>query len=277
MRILTELPARLTRTGTPAAGRAPSTKLPSPVRFASARLKTTGRRILGDPSAGSRPVIDAEARALRSLLSEVLTADAAGDQISDDDLLRLRRLALSCRQGDRDGVAIATLAILADHFDDQVARSWLPVALAHAGRFGAAADQELIFTRGRPRIQNYPILVTALHQLGRDAEAEQRLRFLQRKFRALPREFIDIWGDDQLSLAYRTLRARLASTDGALPVFQHLPFCAGSSMQFSLGLVVPWARTLQISRRWGLLQIEQAAALSPDETQKLMLVHQHHP
>ncbi|QDP96923.1 hypothetical protein FOE78_14250 [Microlunatus elymi] len=248
-----------------------STALPA----VSGRLKAARRqRVRHRPG---RPALDVAGRELGSLLSRVLSTDAAGQVVAEDELLRLRRLALSGRQRDHDGLSIAVLAILADHFDDDAARSWLPVALAQAGRFGAAVEQELIFARGRPRLEYYPIVITALQQLGRDAEAARQLRFLRRKFRGLDRQFTDIWGDDQLSVVYRRLHRRLATTDGALPVFQHLPFCAGSSMQFSLGLVVPWSRTLQISRRWGLLQVKQASALGPHEVAELMLVHQHHP
>jgi hypothetical protein len=246
------------------------------LRAAYARGKAAGRVLHGD-LASVRGVVRTDADELRRQLSRTLVADSTGRAVPAEDLDRLRRLAIDNRVDDQDGSSLAALSLLADRFDDRTARAWLVPSLADAGRFEEAAAVPLSFAPGRPRARGYVIAVTALHQLGRTGEAEQRMRFLERKFAGLREEFVHIWDGDPVSRHYRALYERSPARSGALPVFQHLPFCAGSSMQFALRQVVPWARTLQIGRRWGMLQIEQARQLPPAAIAELMMVHQHHP
>jgi hypothetical protein len=235
-------------------------------RLAGTR-RSAGRRV---PAAGDRPE-------LRRLLAAALAEGNTGEALSPEDLERLRRLAVGSQLGDTDGVAVAALTVLAERFDDQAARSWIAPALAQAGRFAEAAAIGPTFAPGRPRAGGYAILATALWALGRDQEAAAQLRRLEQRFPGLRSEFVHIWGDDPLSAAFRGLYQTSPAHRGVLPVFQHLPFCAGTSMQYSQRQVVPWARTLQIGRRWGMLQIEQALQLPQAELDQLMLVHQHHP
>ncbi len=228
----------------------------------------------GDPSAAS--ATDPGSRGELQRLSQLL-GDAPGRSVGAEEVRRLRRLAVAQRHQDPDGLGVAALGLLAERFDDRAARSWLAPALAEAGRFEESARLQPTFAPGRPRARGYVVTVTALAALGRTAEAEQRMRLLEERFPGLRRAFVHGWDDDQLSRCYRALVQRSPARTGALPVFQHLPFCAGSSMQSALKHVVPPGRTLQISRRWGLVQLAQAGGLSRAEVDRLMMVHQHHP
>ena len=241
------------------------------LRAAYARGKAAGRMV----RSGS-PSDDPAATGLRAELSRLLLAEATGERVSTGDRRALRKLAVESRKGDPDGLSIAALSVLADRFDDRAARAWLPVALAEAGRFTEAARLDPSGPPG-PRPLHYPILVTAAHQLGGEAAGRERLEQLTERFPELGSAFTDIWGADPVSRHYRRLFEQSPAHDGRLPVFQHLPFCAGTSMQFSLALVVPWARTLQVGRRRGLLQLEQARRADDQLLQSLMMVHQHHP
>lgn len=227
--------------------------------------------------ASMRGLVNTPVGELRKLLSRVLVDSSTGRAVPAADLDRLRRLAIENQTGDTDGVAIAAMTVLADRFDDRAARCWVPIMLAQAGRYEEAAALQPTFGPGRPGARGYAILATALHQLGRDGEAADWIRTLQHKFRGLQDEFVHVWGDDRLSEVYRELVAASPARSGLLPVFQHLPFCAGTSMQFSLRQVVPWARTLQIGRRWGMLQIERAEQLPAERVAEYLFVHQHHP
>lgn len=249
----------------------------SPVlRGAYARGKVAGQVLQGDYSS-MRALANLPGQELRKLLARVLVDDSSGRPVPQADLDRLRRLALDSQNGDTEGVAIAAMTLLADRFDDRAARSWVPIMLAQAGRYEEAAALPITFAPGRPAARGYAITVTALYGSGHHEEAAARMKMLQRKFPGLHKEFVHIWGDDQLSELYRSLVAASPANKGRLPVFQHLPFCAGTSMQHSLHQVVPWARTLQIGRRWGMLQIERAEQLPAEEVAKFLFVHQHHP
>jgi len=149
--------------------------------------------------------------------------------------------------------------------------------LAQAGRYEEAATLPITFAPGRPAARGYVITVTALYGSGRREEAAARMALLEAKFPGLRDDFVHIWGDDQRAELYRELVSAAPAHQGRLPVFQHLPFCAGTSMQHSLHQVVPWARTLQIGRRWGMLQIERAEQLPPKRAADYLFVHQHHP
>jgi hypothetical protein len=246
------------------------------LRNAYARGKAAGQVLQGD-FGSMRAVVTRPGDELRGLLSRVLVDSSTGRPVPEADRERLRRLAIENQVDDGDGLAIAAMTMLAERFDDAAARAWVPVMLAQAGRFEEAAGLQMTFAPGRPGARGYAILVTALAELGRQDEAADRIRSLQQKFPGLQQEFVHIWSDDPLSVAYRNLVQLSPAQHGVLPVFQHLPFCAGTSMQFSLHQVVPWQRTLQIGRRWGLLQIEQALNLPADKIAGYRLVHQHHP
>lgn len=246
------------------------------LRGAYARGKVAGQVLHGDADSRRGPVTTPRAE-LRKLLAGMLVETGTGRSVPAAELERLRRLAIESQVGDADGVAIAAMTLLAEQFGDRAARSWLPVMLAQAGRFAEATARQPTFAPGRPAARGYAILATALYELGRGDEAADWMRTLQARFPGLRDEFVHVWADDPLSAAYRDLVASSPARQGLLPVFQHLPFCAGTSMQFSLRQVVPWARTLQIGRRWGLLQIEQAEQLPADKIAGYRLVHQHHP
>lgn len=246
------------------------------LRGAYARGKVAGQVLQGD--LGSvRGLVNTPRGELRNLLAGVLVEASTGHAVPAAELERLRRLAIQTQTGDTDGVAIAAMTLLADQFGDRAARCWVPVMLAQAGRFAEATALQPGFAPGRPAARGYAILSTALYELGRGDEAADWIRELQARFPGLRDEFVHIWADDPLSAAYRGLVAASPAHQGLLPVFQHLPFCAGTSMQVSLRQVVPWARTLQIGRRWGMLQIEQAEQMPAEKIAGYLLVHQHHP
>lgn len=255
---------------------AATTRRSTLLRGAYARGKVAGQVLQGD-FASMRGLVDTPVDELRKLLSRVLVDNSTGRTVPDADLDRLRRLAIENQTGDTDGVAIAAMTVLAEQFDDRAARCWVPIMLAQAGRYEESAALQPTFAPGRPAARGYAILATALHELGRDDEAADWMWTLQRKFRGLQNEFVHVWGDDALSRLYRDLVDASPARNGLLPVFQHLPFCAGTSMQFSLRQVVPWARTLQIGRRWGMLQIERAEQLPAERIAEYLFVHQHHP
>lgn len=241
------------------------------LRGAYSRGKSADRRS-GRPAGAPPGPLDRPPAELQDLL-----ARAGTGTVPAADLDRLRRLAIDNHTQDTQGVAIAAMTLLAEQFGDRAARCWLPVMLAQAGRFEEATALQPVFAPGRPAARGYAILATALSELGRDDDAADWMRTLQDRFSGLRNEFVHIWGDDPVSAAYRQLVALSPARQGSLPVFQHLPFCAGTSMQFSLRQVVPWARTLQIGRRWGLLQIEQAERMPAAKIADYLFVHQHHP
>lgn len=214
---------------------------------------------------------------LRRRLAQLVRAAASGGPVPAAAIEELRRSAIGQSRHGSAGSGLQALAVLADRFDDAAARSWLAPALAGAGRFEESGHRPLAFAPGRPWARGYLITVTALAALGRTAEAEQRMRLLERRFPGLRTEVVHVWDDDPLARCYRSLLDRSPARHGALPVFQHLPFCAGSSMQAALKHVVAPGCTLQVSRRWGLVQIQQALALPRAEVDRLMMVHQHHP
>lgn len=246
------------------------------LRGAYARGKVAGQVLQGDYSS-MRASASPPGQDLRKLLARVLVENGTGGEVGQPVLDRLRRLALDGQNGDTDGVAIAAMTLLADRFDDSAARAWVPIMLAQAARYEESATLPVTFAPGRPAARGYAITVTALYESGRLEEAAARMQLLERKFPGLREEFVHIWGDDQLAELYRGLVAASPANHGLLPVFQHLPFCAGTSMQHSLHQVVPWARTLQIGRRWGMLQIERAEQLPAEQVAEYLFVHQHHP
>lgn len=243
------------------------------------RALTAIGRAAAAVAVGDRTTIDrltAQPDELRDLLTTMMIEDAGGRSPTAADRDRLRSLAVARRIRDADGLAIAALRTLAERFDDPAARAWLGPALAEAGRLAEAVEAGPVFGPGRPRARHYVILVTALTRLGREAEAAELMALLHRRLRGLRSEFVDRWSDDPLGRAYAA-EVAAPREDDTLPVFQHLPFCAGSSMQFSLQLVVPWGLTQQIGRRSGLVEIAELAAAGRSRAAELMLVHQHHP
>lgn len=245
------------------------------LRAAAALTRAAGQVITGD-TRSVRQLLD-QPDELQQALADLLFDDAAGRPIDPERLRDLRSLAVHNRLGDTDGRSIVALRALADRFDDPGSQAWLGPALAEAGRLTEAVEQPLSFGGGRPRPRHYPIVVSALELLGRHDEARERMLRLQERFPALRQEFVHVWGDDPVAVGYRRLVERSPGAHGALPVFQHLPFCAGSSMQFSLQLIAPWGRTAQIGRRSGLEQIAELTGRSSDRIAELTLVHQHHP
>lgn len=271
-----QLRDQLARAGTAVQRRLAATTRGSDRLSAAVTLARTARRVAAGDPAVVRPLVHRPAE-LRELLSAVLLADAAGEPVDPTELGRLRSLAVRSRIRDVDGTSIVALRTLAERFGDAGARAWLAPALAEAGRFREAVEQPPTFGRGRPRDRHYPILVSALAMLGRQDEARRRMAALEDRRPSLRQDFVQIWGDDPLARAYRRLVEVSPARHGALPVFQHLPFCAGSSMQFSLQLVVGWATTAQIGRRCGLPEIADLESLPPERIEELMMVHQHHP
>jgi hypothetical protein len=210
-------------------------------------------------------------------LSEVLISKGLGDQVPAEQLDELRQLAISHRSGDRYGSSLAAMSLLAGDFQDPAAQAWLPVVFADAGRFEQAVEMEMAYHTGRPAASAYVLLVIALTRLGRTDEAEQRMRELEAQFPGLVDEFVHVWDDDPTATAFRRVHDASPAADGVLPVFYHLPFCAGTSQLISFRRSVPWAQMMHINRWNGLLQIEQARKLSADRARQLMLVHLHHP
>jgi hypothetical protein len=147
--------------------------------------------------------------------------------------------------------------------------------LAEAGRFEEAAAVPRSRVKGGPPAFAEPVISTALSALGREDEARERMLQLQEAFPGLEERFVSIWGNDASSRQYAALRA--AADPEALPVFFHLPFSGGTSMIVSLKRTVPWARMIEINRRFGELQIERALSYSAKELADFMVVHQHYP
>jgi hypothetical protein len=214
---------------------------------------------------------------LRRALSEVVVRSAVGDPIDDGSRNELRRIAVQNRASDWDASALATIGYLAEHCDDQAARSWLPVMLAEAGRYREAVDLPLVFdAAGRPPASSYVILVSAYALLGRQAQARDTMAALRSRFRSLDEDFVTVWDQSPKGRRFAELSASNPSGT-ALPVFFHLPFSGGTSMIVSLKATVPWAAIIEVGRRLGLYQIERALRLTADETADLQLVHLHHP
>lgn len=212
---------------------------------------------------------------LRTALSELIRLTTLGRPVAEPDRDDLRRLAAHNAAEDWDGTALAAMAYLADRYQDQAARAWLQVMLAGAGHYQDAVDLEPVWATGRPAAAAYVVLVSAHALLGQDAAAHRFLDLLGTRFPGLRDEFVSVWDETPIGRQV----SRLVDTDrgGGLPVFLHLPFSGGTSMISSLKQTIPWAAIVDIGRRFGLYQIEQAQALDVDRTERLRLVHLHHP
>ena len=213
--------------------------------------------------------------ALVRALSSALVQDALGNRPGRDELVELRRLAVTNRSGDWDGVSLGAVAVLARQFGDAGSLSWLATMLAGAGRYEEAAGVDFELAVGRPPAAGLVILTSALALLNRPDDARERLEWLRDSFPALRDEFVSVWDDTTLGREFaRLLDSRRRDV---LPVFYHLPFSGGTSMIVSLKSTVPWAATIEIQRRHGLYQIENALRLDAQEVASKLLVHQHHP
>lgn len=208
--------------------------------------------------------------------SDIMVRHARGERIPPSTLQSLRRLAVAKRFSDWDGLIVAVVSTLATTFDNVSARAWLPVLLAAAGRFDEIVGMKPEFVANGPHRQDWLVMVTALAAAGREDLARELVDRLDEQFPTEEGSDLTAWGDDALSTEFARLR-ELAPRGAALPVFFHLPFSGGTSMIVSLKRIVPWGRMVQINRRYGLLQVEQALQMSAEDAARLMLVHQHHP
>ena len=211
---------------------------------------------------------------LRMLLSEVMIDSALGR--SSDGGSELRRLAVQNADGDWDGTALAAMAYLAEQRGDSAARSWLPVMLAGAGRYAEAVAMPQSVAPGRPPAPAYPVMVAALHELGRPDDARALMSSLTARFDGLRHGFVTIWDDTAEGAAFARL-VKKSPQGKALPTFFHLPFCGGTSTIVALKRALPWAARVEVGRRYGLFQIERALAMPAEEAAKIRLVHLHHP
>ncbi|GAA1710106.1 hypothetical protein GCM10009809_03060 [Isoptericola hypogeus] len=217
---------------------------------------------------------------LATLFTDLSVDRARGQKPAAWRVNEVRRAAVGSRIGDWSGLSVGVVASLATHFDDPLSRGWLPVLLAEQGRFAEAA--ELLGTMpdvgapGWPRVK----LVTALWELGRHDDARDLLRHLRDEYPEVRERSLSVWDDDPVAAEYARLR-KLAddalSATAAVPTFLHLPFSGGTSMIVSLKNVLPWRRTVEVQRRFGLLQAEAALQMDGDEAARVMMVHLHHP
>lgn len=208
-------------------------------------------------------------------LADLLVASASGSEPSEEAVVELRKVALRNRTHDWEGVSLAAVTALWKAFGDEVGGSWLPVMLAEAGRFEEAAAMPYRRVKGGPPAFAQPVISTALSALGREDEARERMAQLLETFPGLGERFVSAWGTDALAREFAALRD--AADPEALPVFFHLPFSGGTSMIVSLKRTVPWARMIEINRRFGELQIERALGYSAKDLADFMVVHQHYP
>ncbi|GAB2467138.1 hypothetical protein GCM10027063_04630 [Promicromonospora xylanilytica] len=207
--------------------------------------------------------------------ADLLVSSAAGTTPSKEEVAELRKLAVRNRTHDWEGITLGVVTALWKIFGDRGAESWLPVMLAEAGRFEEAAAVPRKRVPGGPPAFAEPVVSTALSALGREDEAKERMAQLLEAFPGLEERFVSIWGTDAGSQQFAALRN--AADPEVLPVFFHLPFSGGTSMIVSLKRTVPWARMIEINRRFGELQIERALNYSAKELADFMVVHQHHP
>jgi hypothetical protein len=212
---------------------------------------------------------------LQHKLTDVLVSGSGDAQPPVEVVEELRALAVRNRTHDWEGVTLGAVATLWKNFGDQASRAWLPVMLAEAGRFEEAAAFSRLRVRGGPPAFAEPMVATALWATGREDEAKDRLAQLLEAFPDLDERFVSVWGTDARAEQFRTLRA--AADPDVLPVFFHLPFSGGTSMIVSLKRTIPWARMIEINRRFGELQVERALQYSAEELAPFMAVHQHHP
>jgi hypothetical protein len=207
--------------------------------------------------------------------ADLLVSSASGTEPTKEAVAELRKLAVRNRTHDWEGISLGVVTALWKIFGDQGARSWLPVMLAEAGRFEDAAATPRHRVKGGPPAFAEPVIATALSALGREDEARERMAQLLESFPGLAERFVSIWGTDAGSQQFAALRA--TADPEVLPVFFHLPFSGGTSMIVSLKRTIPWARMIEINRRFGELQIERALSYSAKDLADFMVVHQHYP
>jgi hypothetical protein len=243
-------------------------------RHGYARGKYTGAKFRGafGPEVATRNRKDD----VLAEFSDLMVRHARGEKIPAAAVDALRRHAVAKRFSDWDGMMIAVISTLATTFDNRPARAWLPVLLAAAGRFDEVVDTEVELIHKGPTAQSLLVVVSALANAGREDLARALAERIADHFPAEDLTHLTIWDEDPLSREF--VRLRDQAPDGtALPVFFHLPFSGGTSMIVSLKRSVPWGRMLQLNRRHGLLQMEYAMGMSPEDAERLMMVHQHHP
>jgi hypothetical protein len=212
---------------------------------------------------------------LQRKLTDLLVSGPGTPEPPADVIDELRLLAVRNRTHDWEGVTLGAIATLWRTFGDRASRAWLPVMLAEAGRFEEAAAFSRVRAQGGPPAFAEPVVATALWALGREDEAKDRMARLLETFPDLDERFVSVWGTDARAEQFRALRA--TADPKTLPVFFHLPFSGGTSMIVSLKRTIPWARMIEINRRFGELQVERAIQYSAEELAPFMAVHQHHP
>lgn len=243
-------------------------------RHGFARGKYTGAKFRG--AFGPEVTTRSRKDDVLAEFSNLMVRHARGEKISTKAVEAMQRHALAKRFSDWDGLMIAIISTLATTFDHQPSRAWLPVLLAAAGRFEEVVDTEVELVPKGPQAQNLLVVVTALANAGREDLARALAERIAGHFPAEELTHLTVWDEDPLSREF--VRLRNEAPDGsALPVFFHLPFSGGTSMIVSLKRSVPWGRMLQLNRRYGLLQMEYAMKMSPEDAERLMMVHQHHP
>lgn len=208
-------------------------------------------------------------------LADLLVSSVNDPEPPVEAVEEMRGLAVRNRTHDWEGVSLGAVTTLWKVFGDKASRSWLPVMLAEAGRFEDAAAITQQPTKGGPPAFAYPVIATALSALGREDEARDLLADLLERYPALVERFVTAWGTGAESQQFAALRT--AADPEVLPVFFHLPFSGGTSMIVSLKRTIPWARMIEINRRFGELQIESALKFSEQDLASLLAVHQHHP
>jgi hypothetical protein len=235
--------------------------------------KVAGARFRGQfgPTTAHRTGLDDLQRGLADLLVSSINSPEPSLEIIEE----LRGLAVRNRTHDWEGVTLGAVSALWKVFGDEASRAWLPVMLAEAGRFEEAAAIPRRRVQGGPPAFAEPVVATALALLGREDEAKERMAELLGSFPNLGERFVSVWGTDPESQQFAALRA--AADPTTLPVFFHLPFSGGTSMIVSLKRTVPWARMIEINRRFGELQIERALNYTQEELAPFLAVHQHHP
>ncbi|MFI9486717.1 hypothetical protein ACIG47_10025 [Promicromonospora sp. NPDC052451] len=212
---------------------------------------------------------------LQSRLTDLLVSNARGSRPTAEAIEEVRGLAVRNRTHDWAGVSLGAVATLWHEFGDAASGAWLPVMLAEAGRFEDAAALPRRRVAGGPPAFAEPVVATALWALGREDEARDRMTQLVAAFPDLDERFISAWGTDARADQFRALRR--AADPEVLPVFFHLPFSGGTSMIVSLKRTIPWARMIEINRRFGELQVERALQYSAQDLAPFQMVHQHHP
>lgn len=248
---------------------------PDPWRKGFGQGKLRGARLHADygPLRGAEPRPRDQ---LRMMFNELVIHAASGRPPEQRAREELRRAAVQQSADDWDGTALAAVSHLADGYGDQAAKAWLQVMLAGAGRYQEAVDREPSWVDGRPPAPSYAILVTAYAMLDREGPAHRLWDQLQSRFPRLREEFVSVWDRTPIGCEFERLVGADLCGD-ALPVFFHLPFCGGTSMIISLKQTIPWTAIIEIGRRYGLYQVEQAQSLTAEEASGKRLVHLHHP